>query len=197
MSRELRTTLVIMAVVLIICAPLIFAAPAAQTSSYLAMVFAYTPPTPEPIKAIENGDFEQGRDVGWTTTTPLLIVQNAGVAHTGAWSAQLGSSSKRLYGVGQNVTITAAAPYLVYWSRVSSDEFTCTYDYAYVRSILIGTIDQVNEFCQSQRHSAYRKRAIDLRRWAGYTIDITFYMSTDSSFLSTWSIDDVGMQAAP
>lgn len=48
MSRDLRTTLAIMAVTLIVCSPLIFAAPAAQTTSYLAMVFAYTPPTPIP-----------------------------------------------------------------------------------------------------------------------------------------------------
>lgn len=46
MSREMRTTLVIMAVVLLLSAPLIFADAPAQTSSYLAMVFAYVPPTP-------------------------------------------------------------------------------------------------------------------------------------------------------
>src|SRR4051812_20592283 len=57
MSRELRTTLVIMGVALVIGAPLIFAAPAPKTNTYLAMVFnivptpTYTPvptPTPQP-----------------------------------------------------------------------------------------------------------------------------------------------------
>jgi hypothetical protein len=45
MSRELRTTLAIIAVVLLLGAPLIFAdAPTPSTSSYLALIFQNTPP---------------------------------------------------------------------------------------------------------------------------------------------------------
>jgi len=48
MSRELRTTLAIMMVALVLGAPLIFAAPDGSYKNYLAMVFAYTPPPPTP-----------------------------------------------------------------------------------------------------------------------------------------------------
>lgn len=48
MSRELRTTLLIMAVALVICSPTIFAAPGPANTNYLAMVFHLVPPTPIP-----------------------------------------------------------------------------------------------------------------------------------------------------
>jgi hypothetical protein len=50
MSRELRTTLMIIAVALIVASPLIFAEPGPATTSYLALVFHIVPtPTPTPI----------------------------------------------------------------------------------------------------------------------------------------------------
>lgn len=50
MARELRTTLVIMAAVLLLASPAIFAEPTQPTSSYLALVFHIVPtPTPTPI----------------------------------------------------------------------------------------------------------------------------------------------------
>lgn len=48
MARDVRITLAIMAVALLIGAPLIFADPGQPTSSYLALVFQDTPPTPIP-----------------------------------------------------------------------------------------------------------------------------------------------------
>jgi hypothetical protein len=54
MSRELRTTLAIIAVVLLLGAPLIFAdAPTPSTSSYLALIFQNTPPPPIEILVIQ------------------------------------------------------------------------------------------------------------------------------------------------
>lgn len=51
--HALRTTLVIMVVTLVVCSPLIFAAPAATgpNFNYLAMVFTYRSPTPVPPTA--------------------------------------------------------------------------------------------------------------------------------------------------
>lgn len=48
MSRELRVTLAIIAIVLIVCSPAIFAAPGPANTNYLAMVFHLVPPTPIP-----------------------------------------------------------------------------------------------------------------------------------------------------
>jgi len=48
MARELRITLAILAVALIVCAPLIFAAPGPANTNYLAAVFHIVPPTPVP-----------------------------------------------------------------------------------------------------------------------------------------------------
>jgi len=203
-SRELRTTLAIMAIVLIVGSPLIFAdAPVAQpTTSYLALVFQDIPtptPTPIPVKQLINGGFEQGPGVGWTTnTTSLVIVRNAGMARSGEWSAWLGSSRKDLRILQQEIDVTAEAPYLVYWSAVYSDERNCTYDYGYVRTDLLGLGDSVNEFCISKAHDEeYRKRVVDLRRAIGYRGTVQFIMSTDVNILSAWHIDDVRMQATP
>ena len=50
MSRELRTTLAIMVVALVVFSPAIFAAPAPKTNTYLAMVFNIIPtPTSSPV----------------------------------------------------------------------------------------------------------------------------------------------------
>jgi hypothetical protein len=48
MSRELRITVIIMAVALIVSTPLIFAAPGPANTNYLAMVFHVVAPTPVP-----------------------------------------------------------------------------------------------------------------------------------------------------
>lgn len=202
MSRELRTALAIVAAVVLLSTPLIFAdAPAAQpTSSYLALVFQLAPsptPTPLPVKALINGDFEQGNTVGWTSNGSLLIIRNATIARSGEWSAFLGSSSKATRIISQEVTVTAAAPYLVYWSLVYSEEKKCTYDSGYVRSNLIGVVDEVRTFCNAPEGGKYQRRVIDLRRVIGSTDTISFIMDTDSIFLSVWSIDDVSMQAKP
>jgi hypothetical protein len=50
MSRELRTTLAIMIVALVVCSPMIFAAPSGAHTNYLAMVFHIVPtPTNTPV----------------------------------------------------------------------------------------------------------------------------------------------------
>lgn len=48
MSRDVRTTLAIMAIALMVGAPLIFAAPGGANTNYLAMVMHIVPPTPIP-----------------------------------------------------------------------------------------------------------------------------------------------------
>lgn len=199
--KNLRTTLVVTAVVLLLLSiPILSAAPSQPTTSYLALVFRVDPsptPTPLPVKALVNGGFEQGADVGWSSDSLLNILKVPEFARTGQWSASLGSSRKAVHWIEQNITVTAAAPYLVYWSRVYSEESKCTYDFGYVHSRDVGLLDRVDEFCTASQHEAYRKRSIDLRKWIGYTIDVRFEMSTDVIFLSTWHIDDVSMQAKP
>lgn len=198
LARDLRTTLVLLASVLLLCAPLIFAAPGPANTNYLALVFHIVPPptpTLPPVKALINGDFEQGRDVGWTAAASS-IVHNSNFAHTGEWSALLGGTTSGFQSIGQQIMITADAPYLIYWSSVYSEEYKCTYDSGSVYSSVTGFVDQIDEFCAAQQHG-YRRRVIDLRRWIGYTIDLRFYMFTDASRFSGWNIDDVSMQAKP
>lgn len=163
----------------------------------------YNPPptalptnTPLPVFPLINGDFEQGRDVGWASNeTSLFFGVRQGNARTGSWFADLGSNTASLRSIAQQITITPSAPYLVYWYTMETDELQCTFDVGVV-SLGNNTVDQVEEFCKSKVHG-YRKHALDLRPYIGQTLTLDFTMFNDSTLASYWHIDDVSLQPKP
>jgi hypothetical protein len=200
MARDLRTTIAILAVVLLLCAPIIFAdAPQAQsTTSYVAVVFQARPtvtPTLAPPRALVNGGFEQG-GLGWQTSGYTEIADVAAGARTGRWTAWLGHTFASTNTLSQDVTITAAAPYLEFWFNVRSYEQGCTDDRA---AVLIDSqiVTTIEEFCEAQEHIVYRRRPIDLRSFIGKTVHLEFVLTVDLGAASYWQIDDVALKAKP
>jgi aminopeptidase S len=199
MSHNLRTTLAIMAVVLLLCAPIIFAdAPQAQsTTSYVALVFqlrpSVTPTLAQPH--IVNGGFEQG-SLGWQTSGYTDIADAGAGARTGRWTAWLGHTLASTSTLSQDVTITAATPYLEFWFNVQSYEQGCTDDRAVVLvdSQVVTTIE---EFCKALEHRVYRRRPVDLRSFIGKTVHLEFVLTVDLGAASYWQIDDVALKAKP
>lgn len=155
-------------------------------------------PTPVPTpgnNALQNGNFEQGRNGAWAESSSkgyALITSNLPATPTsGIYAAWLGGANNETSRLGQSLKLPAAAPklYLIYQSWAFSNESRCTYDLAYV--YLNTTRIQSVKLCSSSNTNGWVRTVIDITKYAGKNYTVQFYAATDSSIISHWLIDDV------
>lgn len=158
-----------------------------------------TPTTSPPIvRAIPNGDFEQGNTV-WTFENSAFTVNDISGAHGGSWYLQMGSSSEGDHTITQMVTVPSDAPYLEYWDRVTSTQAGCFYDSGFVwvdpqpndPTFSAVIVDSVFDFCNDKEHYTYERHSVDLRAYAGQEVELQFDMSTNIGYASYWLLDDI------
>lgn len=162
-------------------------------------------PSPTPIvRSIPNGNFELG-DMVWVFENSAFTVLDAARAHGGVRYLQMGSAASDDHTITQMVTVPTDAPYLEYWHGTLSQQVGCLYDKGYVwvdpnpndaqysREI----VDSVYEFCEEDEHLDYQRRSVDLRPYAGQTIELQFDMSTNVNYASYWFLDDIVFRSLP
>lgn len=159
-------------------------------------------PVPESCRElVVNGDFEAGT-TGWAQSSSQgfpLICHN-GICGSGlnpvsgsnlAW---LGGSNNERSLLSQSLTLPQASPLvLTYWSRIESEDL-CRFDYGYV-NIQVGrttkTIQRVS-LC-SANNGGWMQHSLDLSGYAGKTVRLDFYVTTDVWNVSSLFIDDVSL----
>lgn len=165
-----------------------------------------TPPTATaaPVILLQNGSFESG-DVGWNT------IEDAGSIirttfpgglrpHGGKWAAWLGGSNNSTTAIAQSVTIPSTRKYLVYWRWIASADI-CYEDVggaALVNDDGDVTDDEVvdaTELCSKTNTGGWKRRSIDVSRFAGQTRTLIILVSTDGSLNSNMFVDDVSFQS--
>ncbi|MEW6600999.1 MAG: S8 family serine peptidase [Nitrospirota bacterium] len=157
------------------------------------------PPSPPPTcPAIPNGNFESGRTIwtefsthGWPliVTPPDLIVD----PHGGSWGVWLGGDYNETSYIQQQVTVSSACPYLVFYHWIASEDI-CGYDYGTTR--INGTVVDTVNHCSSNNTGGWVVKSINLSSYSGQTVTLQIRSVTDGSLNSNWFIDDVSFRAS-
>jgi secreted trypsin-like serine protease len=156
-----------------------------------------------------NGDFEQGT-AGWTQYSaqgyPLIIHINnlpSGLnPHSGSWLAWLGGDHNEQSLLRQVVTVPSSNPILSYWYYIASEDFCGSY-YDWFGIFINQDNNQrvaLLDLCADNNTNGWVQSTVNMGAYAGQTITVDFYVSTDGSFISNLFLDDValtsGMPAA-
>ena len=153
-----------------------------------------TPPPPPPAPSgLVNGGFESGA-TGWSQTDPAIISTN-GRVRTGTWSAWLAGYNGANEQVAQTVTVPSTGATLSWaWQLASSEPAgTRAYDLLHARvystgGALLGTL--VSRSNTSPR-GVWSGESASLAPWAGQTVSVRFVATNDSSYASSFYVDDV------
>ncbi len=157
-----------------------------------------TPPPPPASSALVNGGFESGA-TGWSQSDPAIIstTSSGSRARSGSWSAWLGGYNGATEQVAQTVTVPSGGATLSFAWQLSSTEPASTraYDLLHARvhstgGALLGTL--VSRSNTSSRN-AWLPESASLAAWAGQTVSLRFVATNDSSYASSFFVDDVSL----
>lgn len=146
---------------------------------------------------IINGNFEQGRNVGWSESssngyevvvpyTPAPEV----TPHSGNWIAWLGGDNFETTILSQsNLTIPDYGVVRLYYWSASGDD--CGYDYGYV--LINSNVVHYWDLCYGTNTYGWAPLQIDVSGYHGQTVDLTIQVTTDVGYESSLLIDDVSL----
>ncbi len=143
-----------------------------------------------------NGDFEQGRNIGWleSSSNGFPIVWNPSAhnglpaaAHGGSWMAYLGDAANEVSRVWQTVTL-APNTHVSFWYWIHSGN-TCGPDLGTV--LFNSSVVQFWYLCTSNDTGGWVHGTLDLSAYAGQTGDFEFRTTSDTYSSSGLLIDDV------
>jgi len=148
---------------------------------------------------VVNGGFETGDFTGWTRSGVLLPTIQSGGAHTGTYSAKLGSSVP-FNGdsiLQQTITVPSAGGTLVFWYNPHCPD-TIQYDQqqAQIRSTGGSILATVMNVCSNS--AVWTQVSYSLNPWAGQTVVLWFNAHDDNypSDPTYMLLDDVAVNAA-
>jgi Zn-dependent metalloprotease len=144
---------------------------------------------------LSNSDFESGH-VGWSEYSSRgypIITNDPATAFSGSWFAWLGGYNNAVDEIYQDVTIPSnalQANLQFVWGGQTSEPGGA-YDYMYVRirrpsdNALLSTLASMSNI----NTGAWLSRQYNLVSFKGQTIRVMFYVTTDSSYLSSFGVD--------
>ena len=148
-------------------------------------------------QGLVNGNFEQGRGVGWAESSSngwnLIYPSSslpAGVApHGGSWAAWLGGDENEIAYLHQQVAIPAGSATLRFWYWGASND-SCGYDFG---GVIVNSTVVADRFdlCDAQDTNGWVQRSVSLAAYAGQMINLQIRVETDGSLNSNLFIDDV------
>jgi hypothetical protein len=149
--------------------------------------------------SVGNGDFEAGSDGTWTEFSLQkwdLILQatdlvTVGVTpHSGNWAAWLGGDKNEIARLSQMVTVPISNPVLSFWEWIGSED-VCGFDFGGVR--IDSTEVMSFTLCMDANTGGWVRRTQNLGAYAGQTVQLEFFVTTDGSGNSNLFIDDVAI----
>ncbi len=155
-------------------------------------------------EVIKNGNFETG-PANWYQSSsqgfPLICDEGrcgAGLEpHSGGVLAWLGGANREQSRVSQIVSIPAGKPArLSLWLRIESED-VCRYDKGYIQ-VKIGsrvTTLRTYNLCAAKNTHGWIQDSLDLNKYAGQSLRLDFYATTDSRNVSSLFIDDVSLMS--
>lgn len=168
------------------------------------------PTCEEGAQLITNGGFEQG-NASWNVVSYYNVIlsypnQSPVSPRTGSWLAFLGGANNinndtNMERLSQDISFISntSSFTFTYYDKILSDEGTTQpWDYLYVRLYdgnwgFIQTIDTMDN---RSKDLGYIARSINVQinpQWIGQTLHLSFEANTDSTNLTDFFIDDVGL----
>ncbi|MGD8465977.1 MAG: hypothetical protein PVI09_19125, partial [Anaerolineae bacterium] len=146
---------------------------------------------------ITNGSFETGDFTGWNTGGNPWV--GTTLAYDGTYSARLGAANNRDDIFYQEVTLPSDPQwiYLSYYVYMYSEEFLPdTYDYFYVEAqdtngTLLAILHTLDNTYPREQWLVYTINLADYPQLLGQTVRIVFQGITDSSYFTSFYIDQV------
>lgn len=173
--------------------------PTHGTTSKVFLPLIQKPAAPPPTNPFLNPGFEEGA-VSWSQSSTggwdlIMPTSETPVdAHSGSWLAWLGGANDEQSELWQNITISAAAPYLHFWYWVASEETSCNYDYFHV-SAYYNEIFTLG-LCEANETGGWVHKVLNLSAYVGTGKTVWFCVTTDGSLNSNVFLDDVSMTAS-
>ena len=158
--------------------------------------------TPTPIR--RNGDFEQGRGVGWSEQSsndfPLVVPDNELpriTPHGGSYAAWLGGGTRETSVLSQTISIRDAHVFstlsFFYW--IGSEETTCGTD---TTTVAFGGHElMATDLCTTTDTGQWQEKIVDMTQYNGQTHDLVFTTATDAANTSDFYLDDVAITQVP
>ena len=152
-----------------------------------------------PPELVVNGGYE-GSLSPWVPVGTVAWT-NTGGAHSGTGLVKYAGvdnvTSAALY---EQIAIPSAAPAnLTFWLNVETGEDVYTaYDYLYVEvrntsNVLLATLGTFSNMDKTSP-GAYVQKSFSMASWRGQTIRLRFRATTDSSYPTTFRVDDVSLK---
>jgi hypothetical protein len=155
-----------------------------------------TPTAAPPLgNAVINGGFETG-------TTPWVQASSGGYTivattrpHAGANSAYFGDYNSATESLYQTITVPSNGVLSYWWYMTTKETGSTAYDYLRVRvyntsGTLLGTL---RTWSNASGAGLWRQDSLSLAAYAGQTIRLSFGVTTDSSLVSAFFVDDVSV----
>jgi len=160
------------------------------TTSTPSTTTTTTAPPPSPGNVVRNPGFESGR-VSWTESSRLgYVLIDPSFPRSGTYGAWLGGANSETSTVSQSVVVPAGGRLTYWWYATSSD--LNGYDWMYVRLTVNGKTTNIRSRTTDVKGAWYQD-TIDLSAHAGKTVTIAFRVTTDSSYTSSFYVDDVSI----
>lgn len=150
-----------------------------------------------------NPGFESGNDGSWTMNSTGDINCSGAYSRSGtcaAWLARADSSADYIY---QAVTIpsdAAAAEFKFYLKITSAESTVAPYDYLYVEVLDTGgaLLQTLHTFSNQDKntYASYVPVSYDLSAYLGQQVRLQFRATSDSSYVTSFFIDDSALVAA-
>jgi hypothetical protein len=154
---------------------------------------------PAPSTNLINGNFESGRNVGWSeySSGGVPIVQT-GFPHTGSWSAYFCWYNNCTEHITQPF-MYSSGKYLSFWSYVKSEEPSSTTAYDYLRVELLSSSGTLLTTLTTRSNTSPRNGWVQTlvslpSGYAGQNVTMRFRATNDGSYRTAFYVDDVSIQ---
>jgi subtilisin family serine protease len=147
-----------------------------------------------------NPGFESGNTV-WSATSGVITSSTGRPARSGSWKAWLnGYGSSHTDTLSQSVSIpsTASSATLSFWIRIDTSETTSWYAYDTLRVQVIadGSTTTLATYSNLDKSTTYTQKSFDLSGYKGKTVTVRFVGTEDSSYQTSFVIDDTALNVS-
>jgi hypothetical protein len=122
----------------------------------------------------------------------LILNQDAlpaGLApHSGNYAVWMGGAYDEESTLSQSVVLSSSIESLVYHYWIGSQDL-CGYDRVEIR--INGSAVKTHNLCMDENTNGWQQGALDLKSFAGKTVDLAFYLTVDSSYNSNFLLDTI------
>lgn len=155
------------------------------------------PPPPPPSSSLQNGGFENGTTPWTQSSTGGYQLVTTSRPRSGSYSAWLGGYNSGTDKISQTVTIPSNGTLTYWWYQTSQEGTSTAYDYFRVRLYNPSTgalVATLRTYSNRNARNAWYQDSISLSSYAGQSLRIEFSVTTDSSYTTSFWIDDVVLQ---